>query len=584
MTIEFVPVKTSVVFFLCWVASAHGLVQEPQASEPPTNRIAEKTAVQIPGLLKVIPAKAWGVVTARNLNGIEKKIQTLQQQIDLPIPVSILWQLKSFQNIVEGMDDNGDAAVALIPPAQQKLLNGDWARHTVIFLPMLDRKAMLKALQPVKIDKDVAKVILRDQVSYAGVKDGFLILAADEALVRQVLADNDGLGSGWSRHQLARYRQNDLSLWLNLPALMHSKQVEELVSKWSKQGIDVRSWLINRSTAQLSLRLADEGLFFEFYFSGQDGTNRTPPPDTRTSWLTGLPAEDFVWAMGSAVAGTDWAKLVVDLLPKLLTQAGQVDAAKVAELTRAYSNLVAKVDSVSVSISPLLPGPMGLVGVTKVIKTRGAAKVFLSQVEAFFKLLKGGVFVDGPAKRMANQIEYVKKAEVIAGTSVDHLSVDLSPFEKVDVPRLNKVIGKDGVLLRLGVVSDRYVVITLGGGLARFQAVAKVVQSGKAPLADNASIKKSTAALPAGRFFESYLAVDQGWRLLDVILRAIDEPSIPVIMTKVDAPILEVGRTVDLDHQQVDEFIPIELIRAVKDAVIQVMMQPKGVVQPIPTP
>jgi hypothetical protein len=160
---------------------------------------------------------------------------------------------------------------------------------------------------------------------------------------------------------------------------------------------------------------------------------------------------------------------------------------------------------------------------------------------------------------------------------VDHLTVNLDEIDDMDeeeVEEVKEVIGKEGVLIRIGAVDATRVVATFGGGPARFEAVVKTAKSGEAPLAKDPGIVKTSKAMLSPRTSEGYLAVDNLIQLIRVIGEALDEDPFPVTMKKVDAPAGMVSASVSANAQQTDVFIPMELIMEMQPFVMAMMGAP----------
>ena len=118
------------------------------------------------------------------------------------------------------------------------------------------------------------------------------------------------------------------------------------------------------------------------------------------------------------------------------------------------------------------------------------------------------------------RIEYRPSVETSADVTIDHLVVDLSGFEDIDKEAVARILGPDGALARMGVVDGKTVVMSFGGGLARFNKLVAMVRAGEAPLALDAAIARSAGKVTGRRWFEVYLSVDRWVRLVSQMHRA----------------------------------------------------------------
>ena len=147
--------------------------------------------------------------------------------------------------------------------------------------------------------------------------------------------------------------------------------------------------------------------------------------------------------------------------------------------------------------------------------------------------------------------------------------VPLGDSEAIDRDALTRAVGKEGLLLRVGVVDNKYVVATFGGGRARVDAVLGSVRADRAPLAADPGIRKSAGNVAARRSVEGHFAVDRLVGLIHAVRRAMDLPVVFPAMPELSAPISWAVHSVGPSAVQVDVYIPMELVVAVKDAAMQ---------------
>jgi hypothetical protein len=128
---------------------------------------------------------------------------------------------------------------------------------------------------------------------------------------------------------------------------------------------------------------------------------------------------------------------------------------------------------------------------------------------------------------------------------------------------IEKVLGKEGVLMRMAPAGDKHVVVTLGGGAKRLEQVMKHAKSGASPLTEDAGVMKVRKKLPKKRAFEMYLSVDQ---LLKIVKAVVGSEEVPV-MTKIDAP-LGISLATEKNYGRLDLVLPTELIIEIKNVAL----------------
>ncbi len=528
--------------------------------------VATKSPRQdVPEILSAIPAEAWLVVTARNLKGIDAKIITLLGQLDLPFPFSAVEQLQFRLGLGDGLDTGGDLALIMMPP-QESSGPIRWGSGLAMLLPARNRNALLAPLNPVPAEEGLVKVVMRGRDTYVGVKGSFAVLGPDAGVVRAIIKAGTGVGERWTAHQLARYGDNDLSVWVNAEAISSSQRFERFAEVMTRRGLN-QQMLKSVRSLQLSLRLSPKGLFLEQFVRGA-GT-AAAFSETDSSLLTGLPADGFLAAWGLRMGSDGTVRGLTKLLGTALQSSSLLDQDAARELVAAYADVAGGVEIVSVSVNALPPGPDGLASTTKIVRTGSDARAWLTKVAGLVQRIKGTSFRDARINAILERVEYTAGAEKIGETPVDQLRIDLSDVERVDDERLKAVVGREGILVRLAAVDDTHVVIHLGGGLKQFETVAKGVKSGQPGLAADAGIKKSSESLRRQRFAEGYLAADRFLGLARNIADAWGQQAPPVSMADLNAPVGVVLRDVGDGAIEGNVLIPIELLVAVKAAILE---------------
>jgi hypothetical protein len=180
------------------------------------------------------------------------------------------------------------------------------------------------------------------------------------------------------------------------------------------------------------------------------------------------------------------------------------------------------------------------------------------------------------AKVVAEAITQKPDAEELEGVKLHHIRFDPAKVEQIgwdeeDADKLKKLLGGDGVLIRLAPVSKELVVLTFGGGADFAKQVIDLAKSKQAPLDDDPGVKKVSAHLPKERASIMYIAVDQIVATIREGGKAFgEEEEFPIQMPKLNAP-LAISGTGGENWSQVDMFAPSELLVAVKNAAMALM-------------
>jgi hypothetical protein len=513
------------------------------------------------------------VVTLRDLAGLDAKLARLINPL-MSIPIRPLMLVKGQLSMVEGIDESGTAAIALLPGAAGETE----PTQVVMWVPTTDRAKLLAFLSPAPAEEGFEKVQLKGQESYAGTRGAFTVLAADLPVVRRAVTDGPGVAGRFTPHQIERFGVNDLSVYFNLAAIRSAPFFASISTGLSLLGIPPGDVDRYRSV-QLSLRFEAEGVAVEIH-AQTERAEENPAAETEGSLLTELPAEAFVLAVGMNIGGSPGdrsapARLVLDALERR----GLLDSARKADLEKVIGKMYADVTAAAVSVAAIPEGPDGLVGLTKVVHTKGSARDLAASFEALIAVLKSGVFADPSAAATMQRIAWVRGAETIAGISVDHLSLDISGIQRVDEAAIKKAIGKEGPLVRVGVADEHRLIATFGGGAERFAAALAVLRSGKGSIADDPLIGRS-GAVKTKHHAEAYLAIDRAMKLGADVTRAMDEATVVPRMAPIDAPVSLLARRISPRETQLDVFVPTAVIVAVKQAAMEFtaskMTTPRG--------
>ncbi|MCP4249879.1 MAG: hypothetical protein GY778_22785 [bacterium] len=527
-------------------------------------------------LLEAIPAEAWGFVGVRNIGEFDKKIISLSQAINAPMAgMSPLAMAKGMLGLIGGVNDNGGFAVVIMPAESFEAMGDSMA----LLVPATDYKELLSMMQPEDAGDGISKVLFQGNETYTMAKGNFGVFGPTPEAVAAVVKSSKGITSALSAHQLERWAADDLTVWVNGLAVTSSPAYAAVRENMGASENAIFEMIESFGSAQLSLQSSPTGLRLGFFVAPKADTPMAKAMASikapAGSLLTGLPGGTFAF-VGAGVGNAELSKLKAeafdDMLATMIGNQAEISADALTGLRNAIKPLMQQIRSGSFSISALPEGPDGVLAVNVVVSVEGGAKQYLASLGQLVSVVKGDLIPDEEAAAMVKKVlEYRAGAE---DGSTDHLVLKLDQLEEADkewLGTMTKILGKDGMLVRLSAVDGDHVGMTLGGGAAQMQALAQTIKSKQAPLAESAEIKKMAALLPAGRIWEAYLSANGLSALASAITKAVDA-EMPFELPPIDAPVAAYGTVTKGGGSQTDFVIPVELLKAVMQAATASMM------------
>jgi hypothetical protein len=560
-----------------WAAEA----AKADAPKPATSQAGPKD------LLEAIPDDAWGFVAIPNLKTFDGKLGDLGEKLNFPIGSPIALAMGQL-GIAEGLREDGGVGLVVMDPTQY----GTPPDDLVILLPTTDAKALLTAFNPQDAGEGLQKIDIMGKSLVVMPKGGFVVIGLEKNSVKTVGEAKKGIRASLKPENLERYSKADIYAMVNLrPAIEMAKPLAgqvvamlmmgamdgdpEAAERIQKTAQDVVSLLDELTTLEITLGLDDVGLSAGFILSFNDGSITKKIASIKTSpvpMLAGLPKDGYMLAMavrGSEPSEGTLQQGILDLLMSRPEVNKVIDKAKMAEITKLGKALRANLRDYGVTVSLLPEGADGKIGLTAVIQSTDVK----ATMENIKKLVEGykGLAKDETAKKALDEgLVYKAAAEKVGDVSVDQIAMDLSKIPGIDsgiIESINKVIGKDGALIRIAPAGDKSVVMTLGGGAKRFEEVLKIATPGGCPLSEDVGIAKIRKKMPKTRLFELYVSAD---RILKVVKAVTGSDQVPV-MPEINAP-LGVSLAAEKNYGRLDIILPIELIVEIKNIALQVIM------------
>lgn len=549
----------------------------------------------IKAALANVPADAMGFVCVPSAKGTCEKIDKLIQQLGLGpmvLPVPLLEMIREQSGAGESLDDAGSIGFVMFEPASTS--NTDLSAAAVLLLPAGDAEALMDTLGCEAETDGVRPLVFHGQDRFALAKGKCVYICASKEMLHKIKQAEKDITSRLQPASLEHLAGQDLAIWVDAQKL--AKLLKPFIdgflevaqasgsSPASFTAIQSKSMVRNidmlregLDTAQLGLAISPKGIGLSVHMVAKASTKLgdlcTSYRSTDQMLMVGLPADKYILVGGQVVEDEAMKQSVSDLDP--LFEAEELkehcDPEQLATIREHLREMMLAIRGGAFGISALPESPEGLIGCTAVLKVADAKK-WLEHVSKIIPAAKQ-VAKDEEAAKMLGYLKHEASRANIEGVDVDRVVFDVASaaeLDEDDAAQLKKIIGKDGLTVWLAPAAEHQVVIVFGGGEARVAEVLKIAKAGQAPLGDDLAIKKVAANLPAKRYSELYFAGDRLVGLIDAIAKVMGEEGLPVQMAEVNAPIALVGSGEGL-ALRMDMFVPMEMVVAIKDTVMQAM-------------
>lgn len=548
--------------------------------------------------LESLPSDAMGYVIVPSLKQLDADYQQAVKDFGLQAMVpppynSLLGAVKTMAPQLAGLDENGPAAIVLMPVTNVFEMN----MNQVVVLPVTDPKAMLEGMNATAGEGGVWQLTFFGQPMFAVTGEKRVSLCRTSDVARKVAASKTGLPEKLKGHDLKTLSDLDIAMWLDGEALfkMLKPQIDAFMpmimamqsgagqfgvkqAEATKKNIDL--FVDGISTLAFGLAIDKSGIDLRVGWTTRPGSEMAKQSKVRTtreSLLKGLPGDGYIVAIGQ-LSDPAQAKSMIDSLDPYFSMLEAIEGLnkeKIGELKSALGEWAPLVTSTSVKLELLPSREFGILGICAVGETTDARK-WMQVLEKMYNTGKGLVadakaeLIDEDVKKIVKAFSYQSEAETLGGAKVAHLKFDVNAVEELDddeKEEMAKVLGKEGLTFRFAALESNQVVMTLGGGPAYMERLMASAGKKEAALESNAGIRKVAAAIPADRASVIYVAVDETIKAINAFMSAMDEDEIPV---KVPAgtPPLTLSSTGGDEWMRMDLFLPTELIVAGKNAVM----------------
>ncbi len=552
-----------------------------------------------------LPADAFAVICIPSLKQLDADYQ--QAIVDLglkemvqPPANSLLALVKGSLPIFAQMDETRPFAIVVMPATNMMEFN----QKAAIIVPVGDPKAVVEGMGATAGEGGIYTGSMMGQPAYFALGDKRMVVAQSDAVAKAIAAKATGLDKVMKADELKTLEGLDLAIWINadqtmkvlkpmidgfMPMMLMSMQATPTGAKQAeatKKQID--TLVDGMASLTLGISLSKEALDLRAGMTSKPGSElaaQTKMKPTTESLLNGLPGDKYMAAFGQVVDPEQTRANMKHLDPYLdmLDGVEALDKDKVGQLKAAIKEIFPMMAGARGIIQTLNGGSSGLIGFGMLIDTADSAKFIELHAKAI-ETAKGlastanDPSMDEEAKKMIAALTYKADAEEIAGAKVGQLKFDLTQVPDMDDEQraqLEKVIGKDGLLIRSAAVDGKVVAITFGGGAEYMGKIIETAKKKDAPLDANAGITKVNALLTKERASVVYVAIDQIFAGVNRIAKELEEEEIPVTMPALQSPIA-VSTTGGNEWSRFDLVLPTEVLKAGKDAVMAMMEGGEG--------
>lgn len=552
-----------------------------------------------------LPADAMAVLCIPSLKQLntdyQQAIGDLGLQEMVPPPAnSLLALVKGSLPVFAQMDESRPMALVVMPATNLMELN----QKSALIVPVADPKAVVEGMGASAGEGGIYTGSMMGQPAFFALGEKSLILAPSEAMAKAIAAKPSGLDKVMKPDELKMLEGLDIVLWINadqtmkvlkpmidgfMPMLLMSMQSTPGGAKQAeatKKQIDV--FVDGTASLSIGIALGKEALGLRMGMTSKAGSElaaQTKMKTTSESLLKGLPSDKFLAAFGQIVdpAHTEANMKHLDPYLDMLDSVESLDKEKVGQLKSAVKEIIPMISGARGVVQMMAGGSAGLFGIAMLIDTRDSAK-FLELKGKAIEAAKGLAStandpnIDEEAKKMIAALTYQPGVEDIAGAKVGHLKFDLTQVPDMDDEhraQVEKVIGKDGMLIRSAAVDGQTVSITFGGGSEYMGKILESAKKKEAALEANPGITKVNAHLPKERASVVYVAVDQMVSGVGRFMKEMEEEELPVKMPALQSPIA-LSSTGGNEWSRMDIVFPTEVLKAGKDAVMGMMSGGEG--------
>jgi hypothetical protein len=564
-------------------------------------------------VLDQIPSSAMVVLKVKNLSAVSAKVAKFANDLGVaqmaPPLADPLGALQEHLKIKDGLDKNGDLALAFFDPATVTDVTED--RSLLLVLPVTDYKAFLGNFPDAKTQGDVTQVAFADdpQPAYMANWGNYAVISASKMLVstKPTSALKPPAASQ------AELDAKDFVVYANVVALRDKlrplgasakdsfTQLFEMQFK-SRPGSEKYLPIVDAAIGQVfaaydaflrdadgataSLNLNPEGvsLAFQADFQPQSylGKIIAQHKNTSDSLLTGLPQGKYLISGGIVLTPAVTAQLFTDCLGPIQKAAddGGADLKPVSDAIESMKTAFAAFEGENFGVlNPNLAqaGQQSLVQILAVITGDAATiKQATEKAQASQQALMQSLGLPGMD---GVKMTATPNAKTIDGVTFDSMvtapdPAATSPAAAQQARMMQLMYGPQGMVAYTGVLDPKHLLVAGGVDDAEISSLIAAAKAQSAPLADNAGIKSVAANLPDRRFEAVYIDLGD---LVGAGLGYAKQMGLPVqIQLPPDLPPVGVAVSAQQSALRIESYTPTSLIQAMVAAGMQGYMQMQG--------
>lgn len=483
-------------------------------------------------VLGVIPERALGFVLVNRLAETDAKIQSLGQQMQLPVP-SPLEMFKTAAGVPEGLDEKGSAAIVVMP-------GKDASKQPVAvlnFVPVTDYRQFIEQLKPNNASAAIVEVQVRGRSFLVGNRGGYAVVAepryrdalekalgAPRRTPREVTPLREWLAEGDFAGVVTR-RGVELLCAKGQEALQDVKRSLAALPEDKRKGMEaavgvftVYEKMLKAAGEEISgyafaLEADENGALhlterMRFTSGGRAAKmlSQVKPPEG--DLLAGLPGGPFVFALG----GT---------LPESLGECLMQFSAEVMKAAPGLYGLnnqqVDKLVEISTQSMKGLRGMSMMMGVGKpgdpiysdiaVVETVDHAEAFMANYKKTLEVMNQLVKEAGESMLTITKLEDVEIGGVPALKLTMKIpmapgAVKMPNYEEV----MEKLFGPGGKIVAFVAVADDHTIVSAYPRRRLLRESLKVVDGTRPGLVGDPQVAKTAAMLPSGALCVGYVS------------------------------------------------------------------------------
>lgn len=486
-------------------------------------------------LLQLVPSDAVIVGVLPELSRLDREFRPLAQALDLPV-TDVSLAVQSWLQVAAGFDRDGPVGIAILPPRNASATVPD----IVMFVPTSNFDELIRLLEPGSASDGMTRIKLRGRESFAVHRSGFAVIAASHQTVRRVLSASRSFAQELSAEYREHFAGSSLSLWVDLRTFSTSRAFETMRTSLLGQSAITSDLVAGARSVLLTLNLDAESVRLSAHVEtvqAVSGPNLLPD-----GAAVEIPGDQAV----ALSLGGPWGRRVLDEASAALiaqgTRAKWLTASRADAIRGRLADLVRGLSGLQLYVTPLTEGPAGLASLDVVLTVPSGTSPPTARIEDLVRLAKQEPYAGPRAAAILSRLEFQPQADYVSGVEVAELSLDFSDMAEVNDAALRRIVGRDGLRLKLMPVSQGRVLCQLGGGRGRTVEVASGLmaeRSGEVDAAGRADGDQKQAVPPDGQGnarlddgavnsapADAVLRIDPGrlLGLIDRIARAADAP------------------------------------------------------------